>query len=562
MVVYLLIGFGYYPKYKKAGTEATISWDVAGYYLYLPAILLHRDVKKLDFAELDRKKYNYAPFSDSYYPIDNGNNVMKYTIGMSVLYLPAFLVGHTAAFMLGYDLDGYSLPYQLTLMLYGFLMVFIGLYYLRKFLLIYFEDWIVTWTVLIIALCTNLLEYGAITNAMAHNYLFAGYSLLLWNSVGIFKSNRKRYYFGSAIIIGLMALARPTEAISILIPILFLLFAKRGNIFKYLKDNVKTIIISGFIIFLIGSIQLIYWKYVSGNAIQYSYQDQGFSWLHPHILDGLFSFRAGWLVYTPVMFLSILGILKLRKQNPEWFYPVAIFIPLFIYIAFAWDIWWYGGSLGQRTMVQVYPILALPLAALLQSSKDVFSKTIIFAFIGICGFLNMWMTHQAHHGGLIKVGEMTKPYYLAIVGRNKVDKEVNKLLDTRFIYTNPIHQELLLFVSNDEFCLNKDNQSIPPINLPLTSEEKFVRLYVDYEIKDIEPQMWRWTQMIITFKSNNGSKITNMLRMQRSNNVIGKNTSFLDSKVPKDAVELEAFLWHAESDKEICFSSLKIVSLK
>ena len=53
--------FFYYPKWEQSGTEATISWDVAGYYLYLPAVFIYGDLKHLSFGEEMLQKYHSAP---------------------------------------------------------------------------------------------------------------------------------------------------------------------------------------------------------------------------------------------------------------------------------------------------------------------------------------------------------------------------------------------------------------------------------------------------------------------------------------------------------------------
>ena len=36
----------------------------------------------------------------------------------------------------------------------------------------------------------------------------------------------------------------------------------------------------------------------------------------------------------------------------------------------AWDIWWYGGSFGQRALIQAYPVLLFPIAALLTTFEN------------------------------------------------------------------------------------------------------------------------------------------------------------------------------------------------
>jgi len=103
-----------------------------------------------------------------------------------------------------------------------------------------------------------------------------------------------------------------------------------------------------------------YWKYVSGNWLLYTYGDQGFDWLCPHFWNGLFSFKAGWLVYSPAMMLAIVGLIPLFKNHRAHFLASIIFLLLFCYSCFSWREWWYGASLGQRAMIQAYPMLAIP----------------------------------------------------------------------------------------------------------------------------------------------------------------------------------------------------------
>ena len=56
---------------------------------------------------------------------------------MALLYSPAFLAGHIIAKFTSYPADGFSVPYQLSLLIESFLILFIGLFYLRKVALIF-----------------------------------------------------------------------------------------------------------------------------------------------------------------------------------------------------------------------------------------------------------------------------------------------------------------------------------------------------------------------------------------------------------------------------------------
>ncbi len=99
LLTYFLLACGlivfsltYYPKYKQAGTEATISWDVSGYYWYLPAAFIYKDLKGLNFSDSIRNTYGCSPDNQQITFLPDGTKVLKYSCGMAVQYLPFFLM--------------------------------------------------------------------------------------------------------------------------------------------------------------------------------------------------------------------------------------------------------------------------------------------------------------------------------------------------------------------------------------------------------------------------------------------------------------------------------------
>ncbi|MEM9847780.1 MAG: glycosyltransferase family 39 protein, partial [Bacteroidota bacterium] len=426
-----VVGVFYYPKWEKGGTEATLSWDVSGYYFYLPAFLIYEDAKQLAFAPELLKKYRPTPDLQQAYRHESGNMVMKYSSGQALVFSPFFAIAHLIAEQQPqYPADGFSFPYQLAIGLGSLLICFIGLFFLAKILNYYFDDRIAALTLLVIVLTTNYLEYGAISGAMTHNTLFTIYTLLIWTTIQFYKRPSFGKALGIGVCVGLAALTRPTEIIAALVPILWGIPSIAARL-RFFQQHWSKLLLAAVVTLAIGSIQLVYWKYATGDFIVYSYEEQGFSWLRPHLKDGFFSTRAGWLTYTPMMTFALIGFYFLYRKSRSLFWGTFVFSLLFIYITFAWDIWWYGGSLGQRAMVQAYPVLAIPLAAFLAWVWE--QKIWKYAFLTLAAlflYYNFWLIHQAHLGGLLRPGEMTKPYFWGIVGRFEVGEEKQKLLDT------------------------------------------------------------------------------------------------------------------------------------
>jgi hypothetical protein len=120
----------------------------------------------------------------------------------------------------------------------------------------------------------------------------------------------------------------------------------------------------------------------------------------------------------------------------------------------------------------------------------------------------------------------------------------------------------MLAQSNDTVCLGANNQGIPPSAIAIQPSYKVIRIYVDYTIEEIEWEKWRWTQLIVQYKSKGKLIESNMLRTQRIQNNVGKHTIYLDTKVPANSDQLEYSIWHAESEKSLCINSIKIVEIK
>jgi len=109
--------------------------------------------------------------------------------------------------------------------------------------------------------------------------------------------------------------------------------------------------------------QLLFWKAVTGQWVFYSYGQEKIYWLHPHVLEGLFSYRNGWLLYTPLMALAIAGMFMSFRIDKALSIAVSVVFALHVYIVFSWWCWYYGSSLSIRPMIDLYPLLAFPLAA-------------------------------------------------------------------------------------------------------------------------------------------------------------------------------------------------------
>lgn len=542
-------------------TEATISWDVSGYYMYLPSQFIYNDIKKCEFYPELRNKYNFTPdFQQAFIHPSSGNYVMKYSMGQAIHFTPFFFIAHLYALNSSiYDADGFSPPYQFMISLGSLVIAFIGVFFMLKALNQFYDKSTSFISILIVLLGSNYLNYVAIDGAMTHNTLFTLYAILIYSTIKFYEKPTYQRSLIIGLCVGMAALTRPTEILSCLIPLLWALNPFNINAildrFKFFKKHSSMIILAILICATIGSLQLLYWRTVSGEWLIYSYQNEGFSWLRPHILDGLFSYKSGWLIYSPLMIFSLIGFLSLYKLKRSLFYVTSIFTFLFIYIAFSWNTWWYGGSLGQRTMVQAYPILLFPFAAFLDQLKSFpkFLKVIVASIMCICVYLSLWFTHQAHKGGLLHAGMMTKAYFWKTLGTYERNNEDLKLLDTDEYFIG--QREAVIRVIDtypDPFTLHLNGQYSERFNYKLKEYRDWIRVAANFSIGQKEWDTWRMTQMVVSLKNHNDIVKQKFIRIQRHLNDGQSKRLFIDVRIPDQSItDIDIYFWNAEGNKSI-----------
>lgn len=422
IVVYTIFNIS---PWKKA---QVIDGDTISYYAYLPAVFIHQDIS-LSFIDKDP-----AAYSNKFWPSITPDHakVIKTTMGMSLLYLPFFLIAHLYAYLFGYTTDGFSLPYQVLLIFSSAFYLFIGLLFLRKALRFFFSDFITALTLISLVLGTNLFCYITLGATMSHTYNFAIIAVFVYYVIRWYKNPEIKYAIFIGLLTGLLALIRPTNA---LVFIFFIAFGIQNihsikNRFKLFKKKKEQILILFVCAVIVVIPQLLYWNYITGSFFFNSYVNEHFFFNHPHIMEGLFGYRKGWLVYTPIMILSLFGFIFIYKRYRDLFLSLLIFTIVNIYVILSWWCWWYGGGFGLRAFIDSYAILAFPLAAFYVVIFEGRRKLVKFLFYFVVVFfiaLNLFQTFQYKRGKL-HYDSMTKDLYWAIFLRWEYPKNGDALL--------------------------------------------------------------------------------------------------------------------------------------
>jgi hypothetical protein len=392
-----------------------IEWDVQEYYMYLPALLIHHD-GGFDFVKTlpdTISKYYWL------HPTGNGKQMGRMTLGMAIAYLPFFLTAHAVAILGGFSTEGFSAPYQKAIGFTGLVWVMFGLYFLRKLLLRFFSVKISNITVVAILLGTNLWYYSTSEGAMTHATLFGLLSIYIYYTVKWHERPQMKSIITVALTLGLAVLIRPT---SLLASLVFVLYNVQDGLtlrlkLRQYKEYAWQLAVGVGCMILIALIQMTYWKVYTGQFIFYSYVGERFFFNHPVIGRGLLGFRKGWLIYTPLMSMALIGIFALWYNLRSFFWPVLVFVVLNTYVVLSWWCWWYGGGFGLRAFIESYALLALPLAALLHwISGRKWMQMAAGVFICCCIVLNIFQSIQ-YQNAIIHYDSMTKEAWLDVFGK-------------------------------------------------------------------------------------------------------------------------------------------------
>jgi hypothetical protein len=398
-------------------------WDMGGYYSYLPATFLYDDLGRADSLALLVQAHKqqrvpgvlYSATRLGIHRLLNGKSLAKYPLGVALSELPWFGGAHLYARLHGDVPNGFSRPYQQAMMVAGLFYGILGLWVVRKLLHHYYSDAVTAWALAGIGLGTNFFSYASFEAAMSHAVLFLWQASLLYCTVRWYEAPRRRWAVGIGLFLGLATLTRFTEAIYGLIPLTWGLssaaaWRQRPGL---LSRHVGQVALAGGLALAVVSIQFCCWYAVSGHWLVDGYAGEYFDFGHPHLQEGLFSFRKGWLLYTPLMGLTLgLGLFSLRRYVPVALPPAVILLPPLFYLTFSWEQWWYGGGFSARTLISVYPLLALPLGALVAVSAACgrWPKVGVRLLLVACIGLNLWQTWQ-YMAGILPYDNTTAALY-------------------------------------------------------------------------------------------------------------------------------------------------------
>lgn len=426
LIITLVVSLWYFLSYDKK--IHPFYGDALGYYMYLPSTFIYHNHKALDWLpqgkHIDYSVRVYVEQMRAECPrTPKGYIIDKYTYGVAALEAPFFFTVHGLEKLMGRPANGYSHAYAEAIKLSSILYTLLGLILVYRILNFFFSKDFSLLGTCVLFIGSNLFWFTLYQAGMSHVPLFFLYALLIYVTILMHRQPKTYLFLIAGFTAGLITIIRPTDGLCLLIPLLYNVYSKETVWQKlaFFKANVKRIVLAG-VVFVIPLIpQMIYWKKFAGKFLYYSYTNEHFDWHNPKIMEGLFGFANGWLAYSPAMAFGVIGILCYKKIKP-FLLPLLILLPAYIYVIYCWYCFNYINGLGSRPMLHMYPILAIPMTALIArvwEAKFYWKAVtgllmVFFISVNVC-----YSIQQANH--ILFSEESNKTYNLHMLFKTKAD---------------------------------------------------------------------------------------------------------------------------------------------
>lgn len=381
--------------FKWASAEVPVNFvdgDARDYYSSLISVFIRHD-------------FAHQQGSEWYIMRTPGGVINVHPIGVSLLLLPFFLLAYLVALVGGFQVDGFSVPFQLGIGLAALTYAGIGLVYLKKLLRHNgISDRITAWTILLVFLGTNLLYYTVAEPAMSHVYSFALVSAFLYYSCRLAQGRERRYWYASGALLGLILLVRPNNVLVVFT--VFIWFNSLADFRQFFTGlfRQRAFYIASLIALLIFSLQSMVWLLQSGTFWHNTYKADGFYWLHPQTLKMLFGFDSGLFVYTPLCALFLLGLAVLyRRSRFSFFAALIALVVLFYFFSCYWAYTYFDG-IGIRVLVDYYAVFAYLGALFLQHAATLHRLGPALTAALLLMGLNLVYCYQVDRGIIYKAG--------------------------------------------------------------------------------------------------------------------------------------------------------------
>ncbi|HKQ87520.1 MAG TPA: glycosyltransferase family 39 protein [Candidatus Acidoferrales bacterium] len=353
--------------------------DGVGYYAFARAPLIQRN---LDFrndwihANTSFRMGRFDLSGDSYTIDPNqftstGHLDNHFSVGPAILWMPFLSVAHgfvTSADTLGARIpeNGFSKPYLVAMALgtafYGFAALWVSFRLARKLVS---EEWAFAGT-LGIWFASSLPVYMYFNPSWSHAQSAFVVALFLWYWLRTLESRSVSQWLVLGLMGGIMMDVYYINCVLVVLPVaesmaVYVAALRRRSASQAAQMLTHDAVFSGALV-LAFLPTLITKKIIYGSFLNFGYTEHWY-WNSPAFFKVAFSSDHGFLTWTPVLILSLIGLVVLTlKERKIAFSLLSVFI-LYVYAMGCYEDWDGISSFGNRFFVSLTPIFVIGLAA-------------------------------------------------------------------------------------------------------------------------------------------------------------------------------------------------------
>ena len=343
--------------------RAGVSGDGVGYYSYLPSVVAHGS---FDLGPVfDRFIAINTPVARQFLEITlpNGLTADYKPIGAALLALPFYLLTH-AIFLLvvpGHQDPDVSAEYQLAFTAASLFYAVLAMVLLYRFVRSVFGQRPAWLSTVGVVLATPLVAYVLFGASYSHTFsvfTITAFAILLYAT----RHHRTPgQWFTAGLLGGLASITHVQE-------VLFLALIPAEAVYEVLHRTWSPRRLSGYGLLAAGVALPVVPQLVVDQVIFQQWLPQPapnitLDFAHPHLLDLLVSTHHGWLSWSPLVALGLIGLPAVIRRL-EWFGVGLLLVGIGeFWINASLSDWWGGNGFGARRMTDQSLLVGLGLAA-------------------------------------------------------------------------------------------------------------------------------------------------------------------------------------------------------
>lgn len=352
--------------------------DAVHYYVYLRSVVFDGDLQfHNDYVRLYGLTGPGPGVAWMYEPLPTGyiRNVMP--VGPAITWAPLYLIATGVVALLrgcglDYPLDGFGRVFQASAGFSGIAAAAIGAWFAFRAAAALFGVRAGIWATLAIWLGSSALYYSLVSPTYSHaSSMFANGAVVLMWMLTRDRGDVGRYAMLGALI-GFAALVRWQEATLLALPLIDALrmaWREPGDRGPRIRRATMRVIVAGLAALVVFSPQMIVWNILYGHPFLIPQGGQFMRWHDAALMAVLFSDWHGLFTWTPVVALSIVGLVPLWRRDAHVATGVIVLLAIAWFTNAAVADWWAGEAFGSRRFVSSTPLFVLGLAALFARSQ-------------------------------------------------------------------------------------------------------------------------------------------------------------------------------------------------